>query len=133
MKRTIITLLAVMGLWMPFGSGDTGAQTISNSSYTAVPPFVNNNATPNVLILLDNSGSMGRRANCQFSTGADGNACPIFNETVTYGGLFDTFLDNLPEGERQFHNCQACRRFTDAFGGLVTVDASRKNMRLLLP
>jgi type IV pilus assembly protein PilY1 len=89
MKRTIIALLAVIGLWMPFGLGDTGAQSISNSTYSAVPPFANQNATPNVLILLDNSGSMGRRANCEFSTGSDGDACPTFNETTLYGGLFD--------------------------------------------
>ena len=54
MKRTIIALLAVIGLWMSFGFGDTSAQSISNSTYTAVPPFANANATPNVLILLDN-------------------------------------------------------------------------------
>ncbi len=89
MKRTMIALLAVMGLWMPFGLGDTSAQ-VSNSTYTAIPPFANQNATPNVLILLDNSGSMGRRANCQFSTGSDGDACPAFVETTLYGGLFDT-------------------------------------------
>ena len=38
-------------------------------------------------------------------------------------GLYDTYLDNLP-GDRQTHTCSACRRFVEAFGGLVTIDES---------
>lgn len=36
-------------------------------------------------------------------------------------GLNEAYLDNLPS-ERQVHNCQACRRFIERFGSLVTVD-----------
>jgi hypothetical protein len=34
-------------------------------------------------------------------------------------GLWDLFLDNL--ADRQHHNCHACRRFVEAYGGLVAV------------
>lgn len=37
-------------------------------------------------------------------------------------GLFDTYLDALPASERQTHNCHACRKFFDRFGGLVAVE-----------
>src|SRR6185503_4756418 len=43
----------------------------------------------NVLIILDNSGSMGRRAQCYLATGSDFSTCPLFNEAVTYGGMFE--------------------------------------------
>lgn len=35
--------------------------------------------------------------------------------------LFLTYLDGLPL-DRQTHNCSACRRFFDVYGGLVTID-----------
>lgn len=51
-----------------------------------------------------------------------------FNVAAAEGPLFATdaadlnelYLDSLP-GERQFHNCSCCRRFLEAYGGLVTV------------
>ena len=36
--------------------------------------------------------------------------------------LFQTFLFHIPEYEKQIHNCRTCRRFFEAFGGLVTID-----------
>jgi len=44
---------------------------------------------------------------------------PLF--TTTASGLFDAFLDALP-AERQHYTCNACRRFFDTYGGLVTID-----------
>lgn len=35
-------------------------------------------------------------------------------------GLFDLYLDSLP-GERQVHDCRACQRFVETFGGLVSI------------
>lgn len=37
-------------------------------------------------------------------------------------GLFDTFLAGLPEHRRWHYRCNACRRFVERFGGLVTID-----------
>lgn len=36
-------------------------------------------------------------------------------------GLFDLYLDSLP-AERQVHDCSACRRFIETYGGLVSVE-----------
>ena len=37
-------------------------------------------------------------------------------------GLFDLYLDNLPIAERQHHNCHACQKFVNTFGGLVLIN-----------
>lgn len=44
---------------------------------------------------------------------------PLF--TTKAAGLFDAFLAKLPEPRRQHYRCNACRRFVDTYGGLVTV------------
>lgn len=36
-------------------------------------------------------------------------------------GLYELYLDSLP-AERQVHTCHCCRRFIEAYGGLVTID-----------
>lgn len=36
-------------------------------------------------------------------------------------GLFETFLENLPEEARQHYNCSACRKFIERYGGLVFI------------
>ena len=43
--------------------------------------------------------------------------------TTDATGLFQSYLDALPAVDRQSHHCDACRRFLEAFGGLVTIDA----------
>lgn len=42
--------------------------------------------------------------------------------TTDASGLYDLFLDNLPEEARQHYNCHACRHFVNRFGGLVVID-----------
>ena len=44
---------------------------------------------------------------------------PMF--TTDAAGLFDLFLDNLPQNARQHYTCNACRNFVTRFGGLVTI------------
>lgn len=44
---------------------------------------------------------------------------PLFTTNDT--GLFDVFLEGLPENARQHYTCNACRKFVDTFGGLVTI------------
>lgn len=41
--------------------------------------------------------------------------------TTTADGLFDLFLENIPSKFRQEYTCNACRKFVDGFGGLVTI------------
>lgn len=47
---------------------------------------------------------------------------PLFSTGVY--DLYNTFLSILPEDQRQFHNCNACRNFVNTYGGLVTIDES---------
>lgn len=38
--------------------------------------------------------------------------------------LFETYLEHIPDTERQLHNCNACKVFLRRYGGLVTVNSS---------
>lgn len=69
------------------------AQTMDQ--YYAVPPFVSDQVAPNIILLLDNSGSMAERACdatwCGVLSG--GGTTPVnqnFVATTTYGGFFDS-------------------------------------------
>jgi type IV pilus assembly protein PilY1 len=91
MKRFAILLLilSVVG-----GVVQAGPARAANSitDYTGVPPFIATAVTPNVLILMDNSGSMGFRAQCSGETNLSPpyTLCPAFVENASYTGLFDT-------------------------------------------
>jgi type IV pilus assembly protein PilY1 len=82
MKRHEITIVAIalclltgIGLW-PI---DVKAQALAD--YTSSPPFITEAVPPNILLLMDNSGSMNRMA-YDTSTAA-------FDPTRLYYGLFD--------------------------------------------
>ena len=62
-----------------FGFEDAQAQTMAD--YTAMPPFIATAVPPNVLLLLDNSGSMGNSAYHD-----SGEA---YDPAKTYNGYFD--------------------------------------------
>lgn len=47
------------------------------------------------------------------------NKRPLF--TTDASGLWEAYLGAFAESERQFHNCNACRRFIERFGGLVVI------------
>lgn len=75
-----------------FGFGDAVA-VISNADYTAVPPFVSNATTPNIIVVMDNSGSMSNRACESTSCGtlSDGSTSTttMWTNTTRYSGYFD--------------------------------------------
>ena len=78
-RRTIMNYalaLAVAGVLV--SPSDVLAQAMVE--YTASPPFVTETVPPNILLLLDNSGSMNRMA---YETAAE-----AFDPTKTYTGLF---------------------------------------------
>lgn len=37
-------------------------------------------------------------------------------------GLWDAYLGAFPPSHRQLHNCHACRRFIETYGGVVSID-----------
>ena len=74
------------------GFSDAGA-VVSNADYTAVPPFVSNATTPNIIILMDNSGSMSNRAcestSCGTLPSGGTSTTTTFTNTTRYSGYFD--------------------------------------------
>lgn len=49
-----------------------------------------------------------------------GEGKPLF--TTDASDLWQVFLETLPVNERGYHNCHACRKFVQRYGGLVTID-----------
>lgn len=49
---------------------------------------------------------------------------PLFTTDAT--GLFNIFLENIPEEARQHYTCNACRHFVERYGGLVTISDDGK-------
>ena len=45
---------------------------------------------------------------------------PLFKTNAE--GLWDAYLNAIPEDDRQYHNCSCCRHFITRFGGLVTIN-----------
>jgi type IV pilus assembly protein PilY1 len=92
--RQFLLSLAILTVSV-LATPDTSLSQV-NADYAAVPPFLASDVTPNVLILMDNSGSMGYRAACDDSTNQSAplfNLCPgggAFSESTTYTGLFDS-------------------------------------------
>ncbi len=37
--------------------------------------------------------------------------------------LFDLYLNSFPQIDRQYHNCNACKRFIETYGSIVTISA----------
>ena len=72
---------------MAFDPATVKAQVMSD--YTAAPPFAGNTVTPNVLFILDNSGSMAARAQCHLQSG-DFDTCATFVAATTYSGMHDS-------------------------------------------
>ena len=80
-------MLALVGCLV--GPGALQAQTMDQ--YYAVPPFVSDQVAPNILLLLDNSGSMSDLA-CDRD--GDGDCVTVatdlvFTGTTSYSGYFD--------------------------------------------
>src|SRR2546425_7583765 len=87
MKRLGLLLLpsvVVLGMiWIVFWANPTFAvpppppppppKSAANADYIPTPPFLRTFVPPNVLIMLDNSGSMGDRAGCD---GTDNGSRP---------------------------------------------------------
>jgi hypothetical protein len=84
-----IMTLAVLGTLM--ASGAVLAQ--SNADYASTPPFIDAVATPNILIIMDNSGSMTNRAcessSCGILSSGATSTVTTFDATTRYNGFAD--------------------------------------------
>jgi hypothetical protein len=63
--------------------------------------------------------AMVARMQARFEANVAGGA-PLF--TTDAEDLFGAYLGVMPPHWQQYHNCTACRRFVDTYGGLVTID-----------
>ena len=94
-RRTIAMLaslvVAVMGIMM----APTHSAAQVNADYTAQPQFISNVVTPNIILLMDNSGSMSGLT-CDFSNPADGDCADAgdrpFSSATNFSGYFDPLL-----------------------------------------
>jgi type IV pilus assembly protein PilY1 len=96
-RRNLAVRGAVMGLLIGSlaGPGSGLAQTMDQ--YYSVPPFVSDQVAPNILLILDNSGSMGGRACdatwCGVHSDVAKSVTPVNQSFVadsTYSGFFDS-------------------------------------------
>ncbi len=94
MKRhtiTALTLAITSGLGVLLNAGESRA--VSNADYTATPPFVSNATTPNIVIIMDNSGSMSNRAcestSCGVLPSGATSTTTAWTNTTRYSGYFD--------------------------------------------
>ncbi|MCS6896589.1 MAG: PilC/PilY family type IV pilus protein, partial [Nitrospira sp.] len=91
--RGAITLTLLIGLVDLVATQPLEAQTMDQ--YYSVPPFVADQVPPNLIILMDNSGSMTNRAceaaNCGILPSGDVSTSTTFTSTTTYTGFFDSF------------------------------------------
>jgi type IV pilus assembly protein PilY1 len=83
--------VAAMLLGVFCGPSVSVAQTMDQ--YYAVPPFVSDQVSPNIILLLDNSGSMSGLG-CDRNDDGDclDAADQVFTNTVSYSGYFDPLL-----------------------------------------
>ncbi|MCS6302391.1 MAG: hypothetical protein H8K07_01795 [Nitrospira sp.] len=96
MKRRNLALRGTVMLALVSSlAGPVALQAQTMDQYYAVPPFVANQVAPNIILLLDNSGSMADHACDPTWCGilAGGGTTPVnqnFVATTTYGGFFDS-------------------------------------------
>lgn len=88
-SKIMATVLSLMLAEAVMGPVHADAQTMDQ--YTASPPFITNAVPPNVLLLMDNSGSMNEAA---YKDAA-------FNPSQTYYGLYDP-LECYSYGSNKF-------------------------------
>ena len=88
----LLLLGALLGPGSLLSPSEVEAQVISD--YTAFPPFITNVTVPNILIIMDNSGSMEGRACDPSACGVlpDGTTSTVqtFVNTTLYTGFFDS-------------------------------------------
>jgi type IV pilus assembly protein PilY1 len=81
-RRYIIKAFLLAGIWSMINVSPGILSAATNSDYAAMPPFMSTSIEPNVLIVLDNSGSMNDEA---YATTYD----PTQFSSGQYYGLFD--------------------------------------------
>lgn len=78
--------------------------------------------------MLDSSPEHHHESDYPLFQEAVRNCFARYAETTLFAtsarNLFDVYLERIPEEHRQAHNCSACRRFINRYGGLVVIDGT---------
>src|SRR5439155_25748244 len=87
-----VVMLAVIGIVFWAASTNAGLpNSMTNVDYSGQPPFISTIVTPNVLIMLDNSASMGFRAVCDNTQNPMGsNSSTYYNQAPIDSGVQNT-------------------------------------------
>lgn len=93
-RRSLAVRGAILSALIAILTGPSPSPAQTMDQYASAPPFVSDQVAPNIILLLDNSGSMAERACdatwCGVLSG--GGTTPVnqnFVATTTYGGFFD--------------------------------------------
>lgn len=94
-RRSLAVRGAIVSAFITVLTGPSQSPAQTMDQYASAPPFVSDQVAPNIILLLDNSGSMAERACdatwCGVLSG--GGTTPVnqnFVATTTYGGFFDS-------------------------------------------
>jgi type IV pilus assembly protein PilY1 len=93
-----------MGLWTLFCLAGSAAWAIDDwqkpvmSDYVKTPPFISNSVKPNIMIILDNSGSMNEKAYAQNYTGEPYAGMKSFNVVSTQDDMEESASGVLRDG-----------------------------------
>lgn len=94
-RRSLAVRGAILSALIAILTGPSLSPAQTMDQYASAPPFVSDQVAPNIILLLDNSGSMAERACdatwCGVLSG--GGTTPVnqnFVATTTYGGFFDS-------------------------------------------
>ena len=94
-RRTIAILASLVVTVTGIVMAPTHSAAQANADYTAQPQFISNVVTPNIILLMDNSGSMSGLT-CDFSNPADGDCADAgdrpFSNATNFSGYFDPLL-----------------------------------------
>src|SRR5256886_10610446 len=88
-----LLLGALLGPGSLLSPSQVEAQVISD--YTAFPPFITNVTTPNILIIMDNSGSMEGRACDPTACGVLPDGTTSTNQSFVSTPLYTAFSDSM--------------------------------------
>ncbi len=137
MKLLKFFILSIIILF--FSSSQIKAKT---NDYFAIPPFLGGNVKPNVLIILDNSGSMKFPA---YWPNSKSKTDTSFNPDRTYTGIFNPkarysysyaekafYPDSQGDWSGNFLNWLTTRRYDTLLKALIGGNIERKNGKLYL-
>ncbi|MBX3302762.1 MAG: hypothetical protein KF693_11160 [Nitrospira sp.] len=146
-RRNLAVRGAVMGLFVGCLAGPGAGLAQTMDQYYSVPPFISEQVAPNIILLLDNSGSMALRACDATWCGvlAGGGITPVnqnFVASTTYGGLFDSLAcytynttnSRFEEAAKKATVASGCPATTQWDGNLLNwatflrIDALKKSM-----